>query len=272
MSVESAFKFIERFGNTLEQYRGKYLFQSLRDDRVPSHYLRRLQNEDGGFPYDLETGKPSSVNETSGILALVAELDLGTSEVCQKVLSYLFQIQRPDGGWDENPEISQFNPPRWDTPNNINTRMWLTGEITVDLIRLGYIGSRQVKQACEFLLKHMDKKGKMEGPQIATWIAMAIFGILEGRDSLYVGKALVLVERWLDEEPEEDAAFLCWYLECLSYAGIPREHAVVRKCLKKLMALQEKDGGWKSADGSRYNVSTTINALKLLKHYGELIF
>ena len=268
MNVESAIKFIERFGNMLERYRANYLFQGARDNEVPLHYLQRLQNKDGGFPYNLEMGKPISVNETSGILSLIAELNLGESDVCQKIVNYLFQIQGPNGSWNENPEISRFNPPRWDSPNNINTRMWLTSDITVHLVHLSYAKSQHVKQACEFLQKHMDEKGKVEGPQIATWIAMVIFGMLEGSESLYVRKALDLVEGWLDEE-REDASFLCWYLECLSNAGVPKEHALVQRCLRKLKTLQDDDGGWKSADGARYNVSTTINALKLLKHYGE---
>jgi hypothetical protein len=268
MNVESAFKFIESYGNKLERYRARYLFQGARDNEVPLHYLRKLQNQDGGFPYNLEIGKPSNVNETSGILSLVAELNLGESDVCQNIVNYLFQIQNPNGSWNENPEISQFNPPRWDSPDNINTRMWLTSDITLHLVQLSYAKSQHVKQACEFLLKHMDEKGKVEGPQIATWIAMAIFGMLEGSKSLYVRKALDLVEDWLDEE-QEDASFLCWYLECLIYAGVSKEHALVQRCLRKLKTLQDNDEGWKSADGARYNVSTTINALKLLKHYGE---
>jgi hypothetical protein len=269
MNVESAFKFIERFGNALERYRREYLFENFRDNGVPLGYLRQLQNEDGGFPYNLEVGKPSSVNETSGVLRLVAELALGESDVCYKIVDYLFSIQRSDGGWDENPEIRQFNPPRWDTPRNINTRMWLTGDITTHLIRLGYDRSKHVKQACDFLLKHMNEKGKVEGPRIATWIAIAIFGMLEGAESPYVRNTLGLVESWLDEESDEDASFLCWYLECLGYAGLPQKQSIVRKCLKRLLTLQDKDGGWKSLDGSRYNVSTTINALKFLKQHQE---
>jgi hypothetical protein len=268
MNVESAFEFIERFGNALERYRAGYLFQGARDDEVPLHYLGKLQNEDGGFPYNLEMGKPTSVNETSGVLGLVAELNLGESDVGSKAVDYLFQIQNPNGSWNENPETSQFNPPRWDSPDNVGTRMWLTGDITVHLVQLSYVESQHVKRACEFLREHMDDGGKVEGPQIATWIAMAIFGMLEGSKSLCVRKALDLAESWLDEE-REDASFLCWYLECLSYAAVPKEHALVQRCLRKLKTLQDNDGGWKSSDGARYNVSTTINALKLLRHYGE---
>lgn len=116
MNVESAFKFNEGFGNKLERYRARYLFQRVRDDEVPLHYLRRLQNQDGGFPYNLEMGKPSSVNETNGTLGLVAELNLNESDVCRKVVNYLFQIQSPNGSWNENLEISQFNPPHGIAP------------------------------------------------------------------------------------------------------------------------------------------------------------
>jgi hypothetical protein len=145
MNVESAFKFIESFGNKLERYRARYLFQGTRDNEVPLHYLRKLQNQDGGFPYNLEMGKPSSVNETSGILSLVAELNLSESSVCQKIVNYLFQIQGPNGSWNENPEISQFNPPRWDSPYNINTKMWMTGDIIFHLVQLSYAESQHVK-------------------------------------------------------------------------------------------------------------------------------
>lgn len=269
MDAESAFKFIERFGNPLERYREKYLFQGFRNHEVPLRYLGQLQNNDGGFPYNLQAGKPSSVNETDGILSLIIELDLRKSDVARKLIDYLFQIQRPDGSWDENPEISQFNPPKWDTPNSINTKTWLTGDIIVHLIDLNYAKSKQVKKAHDFLQEHTDQKGKVEGPRIATWIAVAISGKLEGAKSAYLRKTLGLIEGWLDEEPDEDAPFLCWYLECLDTAGIPRGHRLVRKCLNRLLFLQDKDGGWKSADGRRYDVSTTINALKFLKLYGK---
>jgi hypothetical protein len=268
MDVDSAFKFIKSYGNALEQYRAKWLFQGVRDDKIPLNYLRKLQNMDGGFPYNLEAGKPSSVNETTGMLSLVAKLDLGESDVCQKIVNYFFQVQSSNGSWNENPEIGQFNPPRWDSPDNPSTRMWLTSDIILHLVHLGYAESQRVTQGCEFLRRHMDKKGRVEGPQIATWIVMAIFGTLEGSKSLCVRSALDLVEGWLDEE-REDASFLCWYLECLRYTGVSRERALVQRCLGKLKTLQDNDGGWKSVDGARYDVSTTINALELLKRYGE---
>jgi hypothetical protein len=270
MNVESAFRFIERFGNILERYRAKYLFQEARDDGVPLRYLRKLQNQDGGFPYNLEIGKPSSVNETSGMLSLVAELDLVESNVGRGITNYLSQVQTQDGSWNENPQIILFNPPSWDSPDNANTRMWLTGDITLHLIQSSYTQSESVKRAREFLLKHMDENGRVEGPRIATWIAIAIFGMLEGSDSSYVRETMGLLEGWLAEEPEKDASFLCWYLECLGCARIASEHPIVGKCLKRLTTMQDNDGGWKSADGARYNVTTTINVLKLLKQFGQL--
>jgi hypothetical protein len=264
MNIESAFKFIANHGNELERYRAAYLFKKTRDDEIPLQYLRGLQNRDCGFPYNLEIGKPSSVNETSGMLSLIAELDLKDSDICRNAVNYLFLVQSSDGSWNENPEISRFNPPQWDSPDNPNTRIWLTSDITAHLVLLSYAESDHVKQAREFLLRHADEKGEIRGPQIATWIAIAVFGMLEGSGSLYVKKALDVVEGWLNEE-REDASFLCWYIECLTQAKVPKEHALVRRCLGKLKMLQDKDGGWKSADGARYNVSTTINALKLLR-------
>jgi len=61
-----------------------YLLGKERDDDVSLRYLRGLQNSDGGFPYDNEKGKLSSVNKTCANLSLMTELGLAESEVAGK--------------------------------------------------------------------------------------------------------------------------------------------------------------------------------------------
>ena len=74
MDVQKAIGFIEENGTKLEKYRLNHLLGKGRDDEVPLRHLRRLQNDDGGFPYDDEKGKLSSVNSTGVDLSLIVEL------------------------------------------------------------------------------------------------------------------------------------------------------------------------------------------------------
>jgi len=264
-NFKAALKFVEHFGNELERYRVQYLFYGIRNDEIPLHYLRELQNEDGGFPFNLEKGKESSVSETCGVLAILEELNLNASDVCKKTISYLFKVQEEDGSWDENIEIKKYNPPFWDMPGDLKTKMWLTGEITRLLIKLNYKDARPVEKALDFLLKHRDKEGKFAGFRISTWIAIAIFGQLKGLNNELVDKALSVVGNWIDDE--SDASFLVWYLECLGQGDIPKNHPIIRKCLNKLIKQQHKNGRWTSEDGERYTVSTTISTLKTLRNF-----
>lgn len=266
MDIQKAISFVEENGTELEKYRLDYLLGEERDDKVPLRYLKELQNDDGGFPYKNEKGKPSSVNNTSSNLGLMIELELTDSEVCRNTLNYLIGIQGEDGGWDENHAINRYNPPFWDLPGDLKTKMWLTANILNHLIQLGYRGSEVVRKGKEFLLRNRDKEGKFAGFLHSTWISVGVLGQLEGAHSEVVKKALEVIEQNLDRL-EDGAGDLIWCLECFFAAGISKDRPMVKKCIDKVIVLQRQDGAWASGDGEEYNVSTTINAMRILKMY-----
>ncbi|MFP3985018.1 MAG: prenyltransferase/squalene oxidase repeat-containing protein [Candidatus Bathyarchaeia archaeon] len=267
MNVEAALYFIQKHGGVIDKYRVNYLLNGSGDEEVPLKILRTLQNEDGGFPYNLEKGNLSSVNETCSLLNLISELNLEASPICKKALQFLLQTQQPDGSWDENSKIKEYNPPFWNAPGKLETKTWLTAAATNNLILLGYRRSDQVKKAAKFLKENMDENGKIAGFRIATWIAISVFAQLEDLEKETLRKSLQLFEEWLQKE-KTDASFLNWYLECLLDAKIPQNHPLVQKCLKKLVKLQQRNGSWTSADGAKHTVSTTVTALKMLRNYG----
>ncbi|MDH5448784.1 MAG: terpene cyclase/mutase family protein [Candidatus Bathyarchaeota archaeon] len=266
MNIEAALNFIQEHGNTIDRYRINYLLNERHNDEIPLKNLRSIQNKDGGFPYNLEKDKHSSVSETCSTLNLIRELDLKESNVCKKAIQFLFKTQQQNGSWDENLRIAEYKPPPWDTPAKPETRTWLTAEVANKLIQLGYHNSEYVRKAAKFLMQNRDKNGKVAGYRIATWITISVFAQLEGIENEIVQKSMKLVEEWLQEE-EIDASFLNWYLECLHDAKIPRNHPLVQICLEKLVKLQQKNGSWTSVDGERYIVPTTITALKLLRDF-----
>jgi len=266
MNAQKAISFIRENGTALEKYRLGYLLGEEKSSELSLRYLGKLQNVDGGFPYNSEKGKESSVNVTSGNLSLLIELGLGESDVCKQNLEYLLNIQGEDGSWDENKAIDQYNPPFWDAPGDLKTKMWLTANISNDLIKLGYEKSQALTKATEFLLKNRDEEGKFAGFLHSTWIAVGVFGQSEGADSEIVKKALEVIDQNLSRM-EDGASDFIWCLECCYAAGISKEESVVKKCINRVIELQRENGAWTSIDGERYTVSTTFSALRVLKMY-----
>jgi len=269
LNVLKAQRFVEENGTELQKYRLDYLLAKQRDDEVPLRYLRRLQNSDGGFPYGDEEGKLSSINSVSSNLGLMIELGLSDSDVCRKTIDYLMSVQGEDGSWDENEAITQYDPPFWDMPGDLKTAMWLTASILSFLIQLGYGKSEAVRKGVGFLLKHRDEKGKFAGFLHSTWIAVGVFGQLEGIDSDVVRRALSILERNF-KLLEDGASDFAWCLESFHVAGMPKEHPLAKMCIDRLTDLQREDGAWTSADGEEYTVAATIGALKALKMYNSL--
>lgn len=266
MDVQKAIRFIEENGTEMDRYRLNYLLTQERNDVVPLSYLRGLQNEDGGFPYNNKKGNLSCINVTSLNLSLMIELGLTASDNCRRTLEYLLRVQGKDGSWDQAPAISQYNPPFWNTPGDLKVKMWLTACTLNNLLKLGYRESEAVRKATQFLLKHQDEDGKFVGFLQATWISVGIFGQLEGSNSENVKKALIVIER-NSEQLENDPPNLTWCLECFYVAGISKDDPVVKRCIDQVIKLQRQDGAWSSGDGAERTVSTTLGALKTLKMY-----
>jgi hypothetical protein len=126
--------------------------------------------------------------------------------------------------------------------------------------------SEAVRKATRFLLENRDDEGKFVGFLHSTWISVGVFGQLEGVDSEVVKKALKVIERNMDRM-EDGASDFVWCLECFYVAGIGKDDLVVKKCIDRVIELQRQDGAWASADGEKHVVSTTINALRILKMY-----
>jgi len=261
MNIQKATSFVENNGTAIEKYCLNFLLGKERNDRIPLTYLKGLQNNDGGFPYNNQKCRVSCINTTDVDLSLIIELELESSGVSRKVVDYLFWVQRNDGSWTENEGIKQYDPPFWDLPNDLNTTIWLTANTTSLLVQMGYQNSGVVKRAAEFLLRNRDNHGRFAGFLLSTLISVGVFGQLEGRDSDIVKKGLEILEENVEKL---DSA---WCLENLHVAGIPEERPVARKCIEKLVASQENDGSWKSDNGNEFTAYNTINVLKALRKY-----
>jgi squalene cyclase len=92
--------------------------------------LRAMQNRDGGWPWQLQEGKPSGISQTARTLELLLKTsESKNSDITKRAVTFLFQKQNKDGGWSENPELKEIIPEDW---NWISTEH--SGYQTADVI------------------------------------------------------------------------------------------------------------------------------------------
>jgi hypothetical protein len=124
------------------------------------------------------------------------------------------------------------------------------------------------RTALPFLLRHRDETGRLHGFLHSTWIAAAVF-LMCGQNHADAASAALSV--LLSQPPEEwEDSQLCWALDCLGRVGLPKAHPFVEAALAELCRRQSPDGRWSSEDGETHTVGATIEALKVLKHWGLL--
>ncbi|MBI4277520.1 MAG: terpene cyclase/mutase family protein [Armatimonadetes bacterium] len=259
--LSRAVAYVEQHGSELERARLRGILGQRRHDPRVVRTLVSRQNDDGGFPYDLLPGRPSSLHYTLTALAWLRDVRLTASAAVTRLIAYLFTIQRPDGSWDENPAVVKFEPPGHLQPGTPRSRGTFTAATAFWLCVLGQRADQSVLRACQYLRAHTDGEGRIEGFPSATWAGAAVFAMASGRDAEETRSVLGAVQAMGVNWPAADLAGL---LECVGAAGFPAGHALVHAASARLLSLQQDDGGWPSADGGAHPVEVTLQALRAL--------
>jgi hypothetical protein len=262
MDTRKALDFCLQNGTSLERYRVNFHFRAMRDNDRAVETLQKLELPGGGFPYNLGSGNPVCLSDTVSIFGTMVELDLLETPVADRTRNFLYSRQLPDGNWDEYAELNQYKMPQWDRPGDLLTQAWLTGEIVRQLAKDLKPDREKLRMGCVWLKENFDGE-KMVGYKITSGIALAAFHLVNPKETEVIETLTPLVRRWTAEE--EDPAFISWLLDCLVDFGITREDDTSKAALDKLEGLQKQDGSWGTADGNRWAVNTTINALRLLR-------
>ena len=260
--------FIEATGSELEKARIRWILFGEKPGQNIVEQLAELQNENGGFPYDMVKGNLSTVDNTLVGLLWMHELGLFNSRLADRAMSYILAVQKQDGGWDEDPAISQYGLPPWIRIGDTTSRLYLSSYAAYWLALGNYTTSTAFEKALAFIIKHQDETGKFQGYLHTTWIAASVLFMAGSKYRERAEKALqFLEERPLSEWADSQIA---WALDCLNNAGLPKDHPFVKAGLNELTHRRRSDGSWASEDGASFDVGATISAMKTLKRYGLL--
>jgi len=265
INMKQAIDFVYKNGNIFEKARLDAILRKKKPAKSVVGKILDLQNEDGGFPYNKEKGKPSTISDTSVALIWLNDLKMLNSDTGKKAIKHLISLQKENGSWDENPEISNYNPPVWMTPGDKKTIVYNTAYSAFWLGISGHRESLSFKKAYNFLIECQNESGRFEGFLHSTWIGASVIAIVEGWESNRVRMAI----KYLDNVDSDKwvASQISWMLWCFALADVPKENIFVSKMLNKLRGKQRDDGSFASEDGEEFAVGATLEAIKVILLY-----
>lgn len=259
---------VDQNGNDTERARLRGLLGRARPDARIIRTLEARQNADGGFPSDFVQGRPSSIDTSALVLQWMQDLRLLGSPLAQRVVTYLFTAQRPDGSWDEPPALLRYDPPPRLIPGDPRVQAVSTAVAAYWLVLLGNRHDHAVARAIAYLRSRQAPNGRFLGFLRTTWLAAALFRLVEGPDAPAAARALdalasVREERW-------QAGSIAGMLSVLAESGVPAHVPVVRPRLERLWTLAEPEGWWPSEDGDFFYVEVTLRVLRVFLLYGAV--
>ncbi|HLW49321.1 MAG TPA: prenyltransferase/squalene oxidase repeat-containing protein [bacterium] len=252
---------IDQKGSEMERARLRGILGRPRPDTKVMRAIEARQNEDGGVPYGLVPGRPSTVDATAATLDALWDLGLRDSPYAERAVTYLLSTQRPDGAWDEPPGLLRYGPPPRLMPGDPRVRCRATALVAFWLARMGYRDD-VTRRAVAYVAARQAPDGRVLGFLEATWLLAAACRLLDGQGSPAADRAIgalaaVAEERW-------SPASLAGMLGCLGAAGLPRSVDLIGRGVHRLRALAQPDGLWLSEEGEAYHMEATLAALRAL--------
>ncbi|TFG07367.1 hypothetical protein EU538_08905 [Candidatus Thorarchaeota archaeon] len=241
--------------------------------------LKRLLNPDGGVPFALSEGNPSSVKETAELLALVMRYADRCAEIIGGMIPFLVSRQKKDGGFAETLNLEPLIQDRYASAGGVEwypvgkSVTWLTGKALEALCRAGYDEEHRLRRARDFLIYLQnedghwpDFKGQNESDPLAT--GNIILGLKEvgvSRDHKACQDARAALFHHLKKSVESDSTYDMVDLSAIDTVSSDIEQEVVNKGIELVIKSQNKDGGWTDLGTKKSNPELTSLLVFALK-------
>jgi hypothetical protein len=231
------------------------------DDDVVSASLEELEdllNRDGGVPFGLEMGNPSSVKETSEILPLMFKFRKTHDHLIQRMADFLVSRQKGDGGFAETLNLEHLIEDRYGSkwggefyPVGKSVT-WLTGKALEALSLVEYDDEERLRRARDFLVYSQYEDGNWpDFMNMGRSDPLATGNILTGLRAAGVDSnakvykdARAALFQHLKDALENKSTYDMVDLTAVCPPENDKEQNVVLGGLELIVETQEKDGGW----------------------------
>jgi hypothetical protein len=261
IDIARARAFVEARGTPLEQARLLGLLDPQRLSTAPPPAVAEflaLQNQDGGFPFDLVAGRPSALSTTAYALYWLHDLRLHEGAEAQRAIEFLADRQLPRGIWRERAELQAFNPPLWSDPETTAADVYTTALCAGTLAVLSD-DELPVDLAVNWLHKQQARDGVLVGFRAhSSWLAVPAFERIFGNEMrgtrrLIAGLGTIFSNEW-------PASMTAWMLQSLLDAGYTTRTTLVERAWDHLQTTQLPDGSF-TVEADDSPVETTLTAI-----------
>ncbi len=219
--------------------------------------VKQLLNNDGGIPFGVTSGSPSSVKETAEILALIAQYKSEWPEVIEKMTKFLISRQKNDGGFGESLKIDPYLEDKFGSIGRdwypvAKSVTWLTGKALEALSLVEHGTEERLRRARDFLLNSQyedgnwpDYIGQETSDPLATGnILSSLKAVSVNSDSKVLEDGKAALYQHLKDSIENKSTFDMADLTAVGSPKTDLEKEVIREGIELIVQTQNKDGGW----------------------------
>ncbi|MBU0493015.1 MAG: terpene cyclase/mutase family protein [Chloroflexi bacterium] len=274
-----ALKYVEEHGNARAKLRVWVALgrTASREAQRAADELAAQQNEDGGWPWRMEAGLPSSVIDTTRTVEALVGAGLAAEHpALERAGAFLLSLQRIDGGWSEHVALRNHIPWDWEWYSVEHSSPSTTGQALYALYLLGHKKDKAVKRGLRFLRRAQTSDG--------GWLAHVGPTYPYGIDWASMFQVIRALRSWEDPtrvQPIVDRAIAaidshreCWStpvdnpLDTFLLLGYSLDHPDVQETLENLVKTQRPDGGWNWFGDLQSSPSQTANWIVALAGAG----
>ncbi len=220
--------------------------------------LKSIQNSDGGIPFDLTRGNPSSAKLTSEIVPLVIKFEELYPDLIRDMISFLISRQKGDGGFAETLNIDSYIEDKYGTTEGREwypvgkSVTWLTGKALEALVLAKYDDEERIRRARDFLMYSQNEDGNWpdfkeheESDPLGTGNilpGLRAAGVDPNHKVYRDGRAALF--QHLVTSIENESTFDMVDLTAVGKPQTPQEQDVILRGLNLIMVSQNHDGGW----------------------------
>jgi len=220
--------------------------------------LENLLNKDGGLPFNLRAGNPSSVKETCEVLTLLKPFKSTYASLVDRMVRFLVSRQKKDGGFAEALNLDLLIEAKYGGTGGRDwypvgkSITWLTGKALEALCDVGYEDQSRLRKARDYLMGLQnedghwpDFKGHNESDPLGTGnILPALIAMgIDSENRIYSGGRAALMQH-LKTSMEQKFTHDMVDLVAVWAPKSEQERNIIRKGIELVLSTQSKDGGW----------------------------